>query len=312
MRNEKLNKSKVVPQKVRSSQRAKVKRDDKVDINSLSTLPKDRSPTLSVVIIAKDEEEKIKDCLESVKWMDEIVLIDSGSTDNTKDIAKKYGVKTFQVKGGSYDKWRNEGLKIAKGRWLLYVDADERVTPGLKQEITRLIDGSIVEFNAYAIPRKNIILGKELKHGGFGEYDYVKRLFRKDKLKKWIGILHEEPNYYHEGKLTIGKKGDIGHLKNKLIHIKATSLTEMVDKTNKWSEIEAKLMYDTNHPKMNIPRFITAMTREFWFRFVKKKAFLDGTIGIIHGIYQVYSRFISYAKLWELQLNSNLKNEKAK
>jgi glycosyltransferase involved in cell wall biosynthesis len=258
---------------------------------------------ISVVIIAKNEEEKIWDCLKSVGWADEVVLIDSGSIDKTKDIAKKYGAKIFDVKGGSYDKWRNEGLKKAKGDWILYIDADERVTPALQEEIVQLLDGSMIEYGAYAIPRRNIVLGNELKHGGFGGYDYVKRLFKREKLKRWVGKIHEEPEFYYKGKLTIGKEGELGHLKKKLIHIKAQTLFEMVEKTNKWSDIEAKLMFDANHPKMNIPRFLTAMTREFWFRFVRKKAFLDGGVGVIHGMYQVYSRFISYAKLWEMQIS---------
>ncbi len=79
----------------------------------------------------------------------------------------------------------------------------------------------------------------------------------------------------------------------------------MVEKTNKWSEIEAKLMYDANHPRMNIIRFFTAMSREFWLRMIKYKAFLDGAEGTIYALYQVWSKFISYAKLWEMQVNGN-------
>ena len=76
----------------------------------------------------------------------------------------------------------------------------------------------------------------------------------------------------------------------------------MVDKTNKCSVIEAKLMFEAGHPPMNIPRFMTAMFREFWLRMIRQTAFLDGSVGIIYALYQVYSRFISYAKLWEMQV----------
>ena len=256
---------------------------------------------ISVVIIALNEEKKIGECLRSVKWSDEIVLVDSGSNDKTIDIAKGYGGKVVVGKGGNYSQWRNEGLKKAKGEWILYIDADERVTPELKNEIISVVDTS--KYNAYAIPRRNIVLGKELRHGGFGKFDYVKRLFKKDKLRGWVGELHEEPEYYNEeGKLIKGGEGNIGHLRNKMLHIKAQSLSEMVEKTNLWSEVEAKLMYESRHPKMNIMRFGSSISREIWFRFVRHKAFLDGTVGIIHGIYQVFSRFISYAKLWELQI----------
>jgi glycosyltransferase involved in cell wall biosynthesis len=249
---------------------------------------------ISAVIIAKNEEEKVVDCIKSVLWCGEIILIDTGSTDKTVELAKKLGAKVYKYEKGGYSDWRNEGLKRAGKDWILYIDTDERVTPVLCEEIKDKLRIKNSEFGAYAIPRRNIILGREMKHGGWWP-DYVKRLFRKNKLKKWTGDLHEEP--VHDGFL--------GHLENSLIHIKEDNLSDMVEKTNQWSEIEAKLMFDSDHPKMNLARFMTAISREFWFRMVKRSAFLDGTEGIIFGLYQVYSRFISYAKLWEMQEKVN-------
>lgn len=263
-----------------------------------------KNQKLSAIVIAKNEQEKIGDCLKSVSWCDEIVVVDSGSIDKTIELAKKSGAKIFLYKGGSYSDWRNKGLKEAKGKWVLYVDADERITPLLRDEIIKLISSSR-QYPAYAIPRKNIVLGRELKHGGFGEFDYVKRLFKKNMLKKWTGDLHEEPQFIYNGKITTGKSYEVGHLISKMIHIKAQTLEEMVEKTNRWSEVEARLLFEANHPPMNVLRFLSAMAREFWFRMIKHKAFLDGTVGIIHGMYQVFSRFISYAKLWEMQLKQS-------
>ena len=256
---------------------------------------------LSVIIIAKNEEEKLLDCLKSVKWVDEIIVVDNDSKDKTVEIAKKFGAKVYKAPDTltlKYADLRNLGLKKATGKWVFYIDADERVTPELEDEILRLVslaqDDKVVggEHNAYAIPRRNIILGREMKHGGWWP-DYVKRLFLRKSLEKWTGNVHEEPVY----------KGEMGHLKNHLVHIKHNKLEEMITKTNKWSEIEAKLMFDANHPKMNIVRFFTAMTREFWLRMIKHKAFLDGSEGIVYALYQVWSKFISYAKLWEMQNN---------
>lgn len=256
---------------------------------------------ISAVIIAKDDE-KIFDCIRSVAWCDEVIVIDTG-LDNERIVrSKKLGAGVYKYEGGSFNDWRNEGLKRAKGDWVLYIDTDERVTEELKSEILKLVSsfhhvkrGSLFTFSnnvpvAYAIPRRNIILGKEMRHGGWWP-DYVKRLFKKSALKKWRGELHEEPIF----------EGVMGHLENSLIHIKEDNLSDMVRKTNTWSEIEAKLMFDAGHPQMNLPRFFSVIFREFWYRFGVKKAFLDGAQGIIFGIYQVYSRFISYAKLWELQ-----------
>ena len=132
-----------------------------------------------------------------------------------------------------------------------------------------------------------------MKHGGWSP-DYVKRLFLKDKLTGWSGELHEEPHF----------EGEMGYIKNSLIHFKENKIEDMVKKTNIWSDIEAQLMYKAGHPKMNIVRFATAMFREAWLRIIKKAGFLDGPEGIIYNSYQVWSKFITYAKLWEIQIKN--------
>jgi len=250
---------------------------------------------ITAIVLAKNEEKVIAECLESLSWTNEILLVDSGSTDKTIGIANKFKAKVIRTDKGSYSEWRNLGYKEATGDWICYVDADERVTPLLRKEILQTVSSkqSVVNsYSAYAIPRRNFVFRKELKYGGWWP-DYVKRLFLKKDFLGWTGELHEEPEF----------NGELGHLKNPLIHFKENKLEEMVEKTNRWSEVEAKLMFEANHPPMNILRFGSAMWREFWFRMIKKVAFLDGPVGIIFALYQVYSRFVSYAKLWELQQN---------
>jgi glycosyltransferase involved in cell wall biosynthesis len=271
-------------------------------------------PLLSVIIISKNEEKKLPDCLESVKWADEIILVDTGSTDTTIEIAKKSGAKIYHYEKGSYQDWRNKGLSVASGKWILYIDADERVAPELHQEIKSKIqmtndkeerrqipgqarnDDFAKSCNAYAIPRKNIILGKEMRHGGQWP-DYQKRLFKRSALEKWKGDLHEEPVF----------DGELGHLKEAIVHIKHAHLSEMVEKTNKWSELEAKMLYATGHPQMVWWRFIRIMMTELWIRLIKQGGILDGVEGIIYGIYQSWSRFITYGKLWEMQIRKDIK-----
>ncbi len=219
------------------------------------------------------DKEIFKKSLESCDWADEVVKID---TDKLKT---------------SFSSLRNLGAKEAKSEWLLYVDTDEIITPELKKVLTNSTKSS--KYAAYAIPRRNIVLGREMKHCGLWP-DYVIRLIRKNDLIGWEGDLHEQPRI----------KGKVFHLNEPLIHQKHDNLTDMVTKTNMWSEIEAKLMFKANHPKMNFFRFASAGFREFWLRMIMQTAFLDGVEGTIYGLYQVFSRLISYSKLWELQLKN--------
>ncbi len=234
----------------------------------------------------------IGDCLESIKWADEIILIDSGSTDKTIEIAKKFGAKVIEVpsKKLEYAKWRNKGLETAKGDWVLYLDADERVTPELKKEILQIISLKKPQHWAYAIPRRNFLLGKELRWGGWWP-GYVKRLYKRDKLKKWQGELHEEPVF--EGKL--------GHLKEPMIHLQPKSIEPMLEKSIKWSKIEAKLLHQANHPPVTWWRILRMGATTLFDRLIKKQGFRDGTEGWIESIYQSFHTMIIYMQLWEMQ-----------
>lgn len=253
-----------------------------------------KNEKLSAIIVAKDEEEMIGDCLESIKWADEIILIDTGSTDKTCQIAKQYKAKIFEKTDGNFSDWRNFGAQKSTSEWLLYIDADERVTPLLRKEIQVLVKSwelGVGSYPAFAIPRRNIRLGKEMRFGGWWP-DYVVRLMRKDKLRKWVGELHEQPEI----------NGLMGKLKNALVHFSHRgSIEHKVSNTINWSKTEAKLLYQAGHPKMNVIRFLSAMGREFGDRMIKKQAWRDGKEGIIEAFYQVFSVFITYVRLWEIQ-----------
>ncbi len=255
---------------------------------------KNNTIKISAVIATKNEEKMLNACLQSLSWVDEIVIVDTGSTDKTLSIAKKNNVRIVNYASGkTFSDWRNKELSEAHGEWILYVDADERIPKDLQKEILSIIENSELSETWYAIPRSNVIFGKEFRHGGWWP-DYVKRLYKKSALKKWEGNLHEEPVV----------EGKMGKLKKPMLHIKHETVFEMIQKTNQWSVIEAQLMFEAKHPPMTIPRFFTAMAREFFKSMIKETAFLDGRYGIMMAMYQVFSRFVSYAKLWEMQVKS--------
>jgi glycosyltransferase involved in cell wall biosynthesis len=251
---------------------------------------------ISAIILTKNEEGIIRDCLESVGWVDEIIIVDDHSTDGTLKVIRDLGVRKIILaeNESSFSDRRNLGAKKAQGQWLLYVDADERVTPMLREEIKAVVGKG--DYAAYAIPRRNIRLTKELHYGGWWP-DYVLRLIKKSQLKEWQGDLHEQPLI----------NGQVGHLEEALVHFSHRgSFEHKLQNTINWSKIEAQKLYEANHPPMTIPRFLSAMGREFYKRMIKYQAFRDGTEGIVEAFYQVFSVFITYARLWEMQTKPDL------
>ncbi len=228
----------------------------------------------AVLLVGKEYDQVLYErCLKSLSWVDEIVE-----------------VKTANM-SGSFSEWRNEGARRAKSDWLLYVDIDEEITNELREEIQKKVLSK--EFSGYAIPRINILLGKRLVLGGWYP-DYVLRLIKKSDLKAWEGDLHEQPV------LT----GKVSHIVSPMVHISHRSISEMIGKTNKWSEIEAKLLFNSGHPPMNILRFFSAGVREFWRRGIVLRGIFEGRVGIIEVLYQTFSRWVTYTKLWELQIKA--------
>lgn len=255
---------------------------------------------LSIVVITKNEEDRIKTCLESVKFGDEIIILDNGSTDKTLEIAKSYTEKVLVVKNNdflqirnepktsSFAALRNKGMEEANGDWVLYIDADERVLKSLKDEILDLITKD--EKSAYAISRRNIIFGKEVSYGPY-KNDWMIRLFRKKDFEIWVGKVHEYGKF----------KGDLGYTKNSLLHLTHRNIDHFILKSLEWSKIDAQLRFDGNHPKMTGWRFLRILKIELFNQLVIRKGFFGGTVGIIDATLQAFSLFITYVRLWEMQ-----------
>lgn len=243
---------------------------------------------LSVVILTKNEEKRIEVCLESVKWADEIIILDTGSQDKTKDIAKRYTNKIFEANINDFAQIRNIGMEKAQGEWVLFIDADERVSDPLKKEIQEIIRDN--QFSSLAISRINIIFGKKVKYGPFWP-DWVIRLIKKSDFEGWFGSIHEQPKC----------KGRMGYSKNSLIHLTHRNIDQIVLKSLEWSKIDAKLRFDANHPKMTGWRFMRICLSEMFNQGILRRGFFNGTIGIMDSILQSFSLYISYVRLWEMQ-----------
>ncbi len=244
---------------------------------------------ISVVILTHNSSDMLEDCLKSLSgFSDEIILIDSNSEDNTKEIGKKYKAKIVDHNLSSFSEQRNIGLEEARGDFIFYIDADERLTEEFKKEALAAVNSydPNSKIAGFFIRRKTFYLGRDWHFT-----DKVQRLFYKKRLKKWFGTVHETPEV----------EGEFGHIKSPILHYTHRTLEQMVDKTNQWSDLEADLRLKANHPKMSWWRFPRVMTTEFVRAFIKEKGYRNGTEGMIESIYQGFSIFITYAKLWEMQ-----------
>lgn len=248
---------------------------------------------LSVVVLTKNEEDRIKACLESVKWANEIIIVDNGSTDKTLEIARRYTEKIIISEEENFAIARNKGMEEAKGAWALYIDSDERVLTPLKKEIESLI--SATEKSAFAISRRNIIFGQEVNYGPFKK-DWMIRLFKKEDFETWVGKVHEYPKF----------KGELGYTKNSLLHLTHRDLDQIVLKSLAWSKIDAQLRLDANHPKMTALRFVRILITEVFNQGIRRGGFFGGTVGVMDSILQVFSLFLAYVRLWQMQQDQDL------
>lgn len=240
---------------------------------------------VSAVIIARNEERDISDCIKSLKFAREIIVIDNGSKDQTARIAESMGAKVIVQKGLDFSYLRNLGREKAHHEWLLYIDADERVTEELAREIKKAISVKS-SYKAYFLIRSNYYLGQI-----WPKKEKMIRLMRKDDLIGWQGSLHESPQI----------AGEAGLLNSFLLHYTHDNLSDMVNKTNEWSDLEAQLRYKNNHPRMTALRFIRVMVLAFYHSYIRDRGWQAGTKGLIESVYQSFSIFITYAKLWEKQ-----------
>ena len=243
---------------------------------------------VSAVIITFNEEENLAECLESVKWADEIIVVDDESTDKTREIALKYTDKVFVRKMENEGRHRNWAYQQARNNWVLSIDADERTTEELKEEIIELLKNN-PEFKAYAIPRRNYIGDHWLKYGG--EYPAPQtRLFLKDEFK------YEEAEVHPCAIM----EGDTGFLKGDLIHYSHKDITDYLRSLNTHTSLEARKWFLTGR-KMSFGKALwRALDRCFYRRLLRKKGYKDGIYGVTVAIFSGFYQLVSYVKYREM------------
>ncbi len=241
---------------------------------------------ISVFIISFNEENIIAECLEKLFWANEIVVVDSGSTDKTVEICQKFGAKVIYNKFENFGIQKQFALNQTNNNWVLSLDADEVLSDKLILEIQNTIFSD--EFQGYLIPRTHVFLGKIFKHGSENKKPIL-RLFNKQKGKFLENKIHE----------TIIVQGKIGNLQNEMLHYTVSDIATAVRKNINYSLLSAELKKE-NNKKTSRSAIIFKLPFEFFRVYFLQRNFLNGYQGFIWSVFSSFGGFIKYAKLYEL------------
>ncbi len=242
--------------------------------------------SLSAIVLTNNSFSTLEKCLESIKWITDIVIVDSGSTDRTIEIAKTYTDRIYYNKYINYGRQLNWALKKIASDWILVVDSDEAVTAELSKNIKELINGKPVP-NGYYIPRKNYFLGKPVNYCGWYP-DYVLRLFRRE------GAVYKD----RELGSSVELKGEKGYLCGDLIHQPYRNLEHYFQKFNRYTDSAAKEILKRKH-RIGIFHLVLWPFGKFFKMYILKMGFLDGVVGIVVCALGAFYVFSKYAKAWE-------------
>lgn len=242
---------------------------------------------LSVIIITKNEGGHIADCLQSVSWADEIIVLDSGSEDNTVEVCKQFTDHVFSTDWPGFGIQKQRALDKATGDWVLSIDADEVITEALKLEIEQAIAQDAV--SGFEIPRLSSYCGEQIRHGGWWP-DYVLRLFRRQSGRFSDALVHEK----------ISVDGAIGRLSSPMLHDSVVDLEEVLHKVDSYSTLNARMLYERG-VKSSLAKAIIKALWNFFRTYIIKMSILDGEAGLMMAISNAEGTYYKYAKLLALQ-----------
>lgn len=245
---------------------------------------------ISLVMITKNEENNLKKSLLSVvDLVDEMIVVDSGSTDDTVKIAKDFGAIVETRDFDSFANQKNYALSLANNEWVLHLDADEILSEELKQEIKKTLENT--NLDAFYLIRNNFFLGKQMKHAGLAEEKRL-RLAKKSLSKYTGGLIHEE----------LEVNGEIGYMKNSFQHHPYPTLNNFFSKFDQYTTLGAMKMYERNK-KFHIMDVVLRPILEFSKRYVFRLGFLDGLEGFVWAVFGMFYVFAKYIKLRQLEFN---------
>jgi len=241
---------------------------------------------VTAIVLTLNEEQNIEPCLKSLDWADHRVVFDSFSSDKTVDLARQAGAEVLQNPFENYAQQHNAALERVDADWVLFVDADERASPKLAEEIRQVTDGSHEEV-AWSIPRHNYIFGR-LTLGAGWYPDYQTRLLLRGHVY-WERPVHE----------VVVADGKEGYLQSPLIHCNYQDVADFIARQTKYNTYDAKILYDAGvRPRAYTP--ITQALRQFWWRFITLKGIRDGLHGMRLSLLMAYFEMRKYQRVIDL------------
>jgi glycosyltransferase involved in cell wall biosynthesis len=256
---------------------------------------------VSVYIIAFNEAEKVRATIESARWADEIIVVDSHSTDGTQDIAAALGARVVQVDFKGFGDLRNHAIAACSYEWIFSLDADERCTPEAAAEI-RAIVNSPEALDAYWMPRRNFFMGKWIRHSGWYPNYRQPQLFRKGKMRYDLKPVHE-------GYELLDSDKPIGHLKNAIWQFPFKNMAEVMHKANRYSSLGAEKI---KHKRITMGSALSHGIWSFVKHYVFKLGFLDGWAGFVIALGNFEGTFYRYVKALEVQKGVQWQEPKSK
>ncbi|MBI4321742.1 MAG: glycosyltransferase family 2 protein [Chloroflexi bacterium] len=251
--------------------------------------------SITFAVITKNEERNVADCLAQGTWADEILVLDSGSVDRTVEIARQFTSAVYQHPFRSFPHQRNAALRLATSDWVLFVDADERVTPELRQEIQSLLANRTAEETGeapplgYWIPRRNIIWGKWIRRGGWYP-DYQLRLLRRE------GATYDEAREVHE---LVKLAGPAGHLQHPFVHFNYDTVSQFIAKQRAYSSFDARMLHASGQ-RAKWRSFVLQPLRAIKRRYWDLQGYRDGGHGLLLAVLLACYEVVVYWRLRRL------------
>ena len=255
----------------------------------------DKSLKISAILITKNAKHSIEKCLDSISFLDEIIVVDSGSEDGTVEYAQNFGARVFRHNWIGFGPQKNYAVSLAKHDIVFCIDSDEVVSDELRQSILSLTS---LDDGGYWITRRNLFLGSWLSHGE-AYPDRLIRLFDRRRAQWDTSEVHEKVVEVNDKQISKVLSGD-------LLHFSADSIESYLSKQNRYTSIQAKILYK-NGVRIGLVRLLISPVFRFIKMYLIKRGFLDGIPGLIHILIGSYATFMKYAKLYEYQLNDENK-----